>query len=184
VDAGERQEFGNPLRLRAALEAGARVIIAHCASLGESVDLDAPESGGVRVRCSSFDLFARLMEEQLQADAMRGASRRGRLWGDLSAVTFRNRNAGVLHELLRRSEWHARLVYGSDWPLPAIRIMTDLHALQAAGLLRAEDVPLLEELQAYHPLLFDLVLKRQLRGAGDARFADEVFLARAEVAAW
>jgi len=184
VDAGERQEYGNPLRLRAALQAGARVIVAHCASLGDSLDLDAPAKDGIRVRRSSFELFARMMDEQRLADGANDGARRGGLWGDLSAVTFRNRDARVLHELLRRIEWHGRLVNGSDWPLPAIRVMTDLDALRAAGLLRSEDVPLLEELQGYHPLLFDLVLKRMLRGVQGARFADEVFLARPEIAGW
>jgi len=41
VRVGERQHLGNPLRLRRALEHGVRVVVAHCATLGEDRDLDA-----------------------------------------------------------------------------------------------------------------------------------------------
>ena len=36
----EEHDFGNPLRLRRALDAGVRVVVAHCASMGEDRDLD------------------------------------------------------------------------------------------------------------------------------------------------
>lgn len=36
-----RQDYGNPLKLRRALEHGVRVVVAHCASHGEDRDLDA-----------------------------------------------------------------------------------------------------------------------------------------------
>ena len=36
----EAHDFGNPLRLRRALDAGVRVVVAHCASMGEDRDLD------------------------------------------------------------------------------------------------------------------------------------------------
>lgn len=170
VDAADRQEYGNPLRLRRPLQAGVRVIVAHCATLGEFEDLDHPG-----MRRSGFELFVRLMGEQAGGT---------RLWGDLSAITLRNRDPLVVRELVERTEWHARLVHGSDWPLPAIRLMTDLERLQAAGLLQAGDLPPLRELYAYHPLLFDLVLKRSLRGRSGQRFADAVFHARPEIQAW
>lgn len=170
VDAADSQELGNPLRLRRALRAGVRVIVAHCATLGEFEDLDHPAQ-----RASGFALFSRMMEE---------SGPQGGLWGDLSAVTLRNRDVAVLRELLERTGWHGRLVNGSDWPLPAIRVLTDLDGLQAAGLLSAGDLPALRELHAYHPLLFDLVLKRSLRGREGTRFGAEVFEARKEIVAW
>ncbi len=46
-----------------------------------------------------------------------------------------------------------------------------------ARLLAPATVPLLESLREHNPLLFDFVLKRQLR-AGSARFADPVFETR------
>ena len=57
VEAEEHQELGNPLRLRRALDRGVRVIVAHCASLGEGKDLDDPEGASA----DSFDLFLRLL---------------------------------------------------------------------------------------------------------------------------
>jgi hypothetical protein len=41
VKGGNREDFGNPLRLRRPLEQGVRVLVAHCASLGSGLDLDA-----------------------------------------------------------------------------------------------------------------------------------------------
>ena len=55
----EAHDYGNPLRLRRALEAGVRVVIAHCASLGEDRDLDRGENGPY---VDSFSLFARVFE--------------------------------------------------------------------------------------------------------------------------
>jgi mannonate dehydratase len=40
VPGREAHDFGNPLRLRRALDAGVRVVVAHCASMGEDRDLD------------------------------------------------------------------------------------------------------------------------------------------------
>ncbi len=60
VHGGQMQDYGNPLRLRRALDHGVRVIMAHCASLGDGTDLDrGPDAPAV----SNFTLFARLMEE-------------------------------------------------------------------------------------------------------------------------
>ena len=51
----EAHDFGNPLRLRRALDAGVRVVVAHCASLGEDRDLDRGAKGRTSKasRCSS-----------------------------------------------------------------------------------------------------------------------------------
>ena len=60
VKGGNREDFGNPLRLRRPLEQGVRVLVAHCASLGTGLDLDA---GSRPARVDNFALFVRLMEE-------------------------------------------------------------------------------------------------------------------------
>ncbi len=88
---GGVQEYGNPLRLRAALEEGATVIVAHCAIQGDFADLDRPAS---RVPVPSFELFARLMD---------APDHRGRLYGDLSAVVLGGRQPGALARLLSTS---------------------------------------------------------------------------------
>src|SRR5215831_19041786 len=75
---GFSEDLGNPLRLRRALDAGVRVVIAHCASLGEGADLDR----GGTTTLPNFDLFARLMDEPRY---------RSNLVGDISAVIQGNR---------------------------------------------------------------------------------------------
>jgi mannonate dehydratase len=165
VDSDELQELGNPLRLRRALQHGVRVIAAHCGSLGQGLDLDHPGRG----RVPNFELFLRLMDEPRA---------KGELWGELSAVVFRNRDPNVLRTLLERRDLHARLVHGSDYPLPAIRVLISTGKLVQQGFLTATEREALDEVREYNPLLFDLVLKRTLHGPHGERFADEVFLAR------
>ncbi|MBI3937479.1 MAG: amidohydrolase family protein, partial [Betaproteobacteria bacterium] len=55
VHVGDRQGYGNPLLLRRALEHGVRVVVAHCASLGQDRDLDRGVNGPL---VDSFTLFA------------------------------------------------------------------------------------------------------------------------------
>lgn len=155
------QELGNPLRLRRALDHGVTVVVAHCATMGQDVDLDA---GRGAPRRSSFELFARLMGER----------RNGRLYGDISAITLRNREVEVVRALLRREDWHDRLLYGSDYPLPGILPLMSPASLARAGLLDATTAPVLEQVRDHNPLLFDFMLKRLLRD-GRHRFANSVF---------
>lgn len=162
VDAEGDQELGNPLRLRRALDAGVRVFAAHCGSLGSSRDLD-----GDGARRSNFDLFLRLMDEPRYE---------GLLYGEISTVTQVNRFAGVLDRLLERTDLHARLVNGSDWPLPGVNVLFQTRALLREGFLSAEERRLLNELYDHDPLLFDLALKRTVKAPGSgARFAPTVF---------
>jgi hypothetical protein len=42
------------------------------------------------------------------------------LFADISALTQRNRSVEMLRLLIERSEWHPRLLNGSDYPLPGI----------------------------------------------------------------
>ncbi|MBF0165680.1 MAG: amidohydrolase family protein [Magnetococcales bacterium] len=155
--------FGNPLRLRRALDSGVRTVIAHCASLGEDEDSD-----NANRRVPSFTLFTRLMEDP---------SHRDLLYGDISAITLRNRDPTVVRTLLERTEWHPRLLNGSDYPLPGILPLLSPVRFVTAGLLSKDVVPLLNELQEYHPLLADLFLKRHLSAHG-SRFSPRIFETR------
>ncbi len=159
------QEFGNPLRLRRALEHGVRVIVAHCATIGSDIDLDRGPNGP---RVPSFELFARLMDEARYV---------GRLYGELSAVTQRNRAGRPLAVLLERSDWHERLINGSDYPLPGVMPLFSLTRLVRLGLLPEAEAALLSAIRRHNPLLFDFVLKRRLRSAGRG-FAPVVFHTR------
>jgi mannonate dehydratase len=142
-----------------------RVVVAHCASLGKDVDLDQGKGAPHR---SSFELFARLMDDPAWKDL---------LAGDISAITLRNRNLKVVKDLLQRREWHGRLLNGSDYPLPGILPLISPSALADAGLLPREAVADLEWLREHNPLYFDLALKRALRWQGRA-FPASVFATR------
>ena len=154
--------FGNPLRLRRALDHGVRVIVAHCASLGAGVDLDA-RPGGPSV--PNLDLFARLMDDPRYEHL---------LMGDVSALTQANRFPRALGTILERTEWHDRLLNGSDYPLPGVPALYDLERMAEHGFLAADAVPVLEAIQDHNPLLFDFVLKRTV-GRHGARFSPRVF---------
>lgn len=164
VPGAGRDELGNPLLVRAALEQGVRVVVAHCASLGTAPDLDRARPREV----PAFSLFARLMDEDWG----------GRLLGDISVVLQTNRHPDVARTLMMREDWHARLLHGSDYPLPGIPAAIRLPALVSAGLLEAVDLPQLEALREQNPLLFDLALKRVARWRG-ARLSPTVFATRA-----
>jgi uncharacterized protein len=166
VHSPEGQSMGNPLRLRRALDRGVRVVVAHCASLGEDIDLDVGANGP---RVASFILFRRLMEEDRY---------RGRLFGDVSAMMLRNRAGAPLAYVLERTDWHPRLVNGSDYPLPGILPLISVETLVRDGFLPAEIGPVLRELREHNPLLFDFVLKRNLQSKG-RRFDSRVFATRA-----
>ena len=165
--------LGNPLRLRRALEHGVTVILAHCASMGEDRDLDnaagKPESAPW---VDSFSLFERLMDEPAHT---------GRLYGDLSAITQTARAGAPLRRVLERAheggDWAARLLNGSDYPLPAFMPLYSTRGFAEAGLLDAAAVPVLVAIRRHNPLLYDFVLKRSLRLKGKA-LARSVFETR------
>jgi len=165
VLGAEAQGLGNPLRLRAALDEGVRVVAAHCASLGEDLDLDRGANGPI---VPSFALFTRMMGM---------AQYRSRLFGDISAVTQRNRATDVLVTLLERADWHPRLLNGSDYPLPGVMPIFSVRNLVERGLLEASSGELLKTIRIHNPLLFDFALKRALRSNGKA-FAAAIFETR------
>ena len=150
VEAGEDQKYGNPLRFRRALDRGVKVIMAHVASLGASIDLDDPDKREV----SNFDLFLRLMDEKKYE---------GLLFGDISAITQANRLPIPLATIIERKDLHSRLVNGSDYPLPAVNVVIRTSALVSEGFITAQERLLLNEIYDINPLLFDFVLKRTLR---------------------
>jgi predicted TIM-barrel fold metal-dependent hydrolase len=156
VEADEDQKLGNPLLLRRALDRGVKVIVAHCAGLGENEDLDNPENK----RVSNFDLFMRLMNEKRYE---------GLVFGDISAMTQFNRAGKPLTTILEREDLHERLVNGSDYPLPAINVLIRTGPLVKAGYINAAERDSLNEIYDYNPLLFDFVLKRTIRLPGTER---------------
>lgn len=168
VRAEERQRLGNPLLLRRALEHGVTVVVAHCASLGQNLDIDAPEP---QPKVDNFDLFLRLMSESRWE---------GKLFGEVSALTLMNRLGRSLEVTLSDEKLQRRLIYGSDYPVPAINALMQTRALVSQGFLTESERTLLNEIDAVNPLLCDFVLKRTIRHHG-ARFSDDVFMIRSAV---
>lgn len=165
VESEEAQRFGNPLLLRRALDAGVKVIVCHAASSGESEDLDAPG----RPPVENFRLFLRLAEDGKYTD---------RLFADVSALMQFNR-CEHLPELLRREGLHARLLDGSDYPLPAINALIRTGKLAGLGLITDAERELVNEIDRHDPLLFDFVLKRTVRiadGGVERRLPDSAFM--------
>lgn len=153
--------FGNPLRLRRALNAGVRVVVAHCATLGTEVDDDGREA-------RSFDLFAKLMAERQW---------QGQLFGDISAIVLRNRDVEIIKTLLTETAWHSRLLYGSDYPLTGVLPLISVEKFADAGLLADAAVEPLLTLQEHHAFRFDFALKRSLSWQGK-KFANGIFATR------
>jgi uncharacterized protein len=164
VKGPDTQSFGNPLRLRPALDEGVTVIVAHCASLGTDIDLDQGANGP---EVDAFELFKRVFDTPAYKNT---------LLTDLSAVTQMNR-MDVLPALLTRTDWHPRLLNGSDYPLPGVMPLYSLEKMVEASLLEKSDVPLLRTIREHNSILFDFVLKRSIRMNG-ARFPAESFHTR------
>ncbi len=163
IDSQGRQHLGNPLRLRRALDAGVKVIVAHCAVSGKSIDLDDPE----RRKAENFNLLLRLLDTPRYE---------GLLFADISAMTLLNQLGDPLKLILSRSDLHPRLLYGSDYPLPAVDVLNQNGALGFMGYLEKDEVSALDEIQANNPLLYNFVLLRSLRHPETgARFSEDLF---------
>ncbi len=173
VEAEEAQRLGNPLLLRRPLAAGVKVVVAHCASLGQNADIEAPvKPGEAPPQVDNFELFLRLMTDPRYE---------GRLFGELSALPQVNRLGRPLAEMLRREELHHRIVNGSDYPLPAINVLMQTSALEDEGYITEDERAALNEIDRHNPLLFDFVLKRTLKlveNGRESRFPPEAFMIR------
>ena len=164
VEASADQRLGNPLLLRRPLEHGVKTIVAHCAGLGYTEDLDDP----ARKRRHNFHLFLRMMEDKRYD---------GLLFGDISAMTQFNRIGAPLSTIIERADLHHRLVNGSDYPLPAVNVFIRTRPLLRAGYINADERAAVREIYGFNPLLFDLVLKRCLKLPGtNRRLSTSVFL--------
>ncbi|NVJ67385.1 MAG: amidohydrolase family protein [Gammaproteobacteria bacterium] len=159
VKGSDTQELGNPLRLRRALDQGVKVVVAHCATLGENEDLDKTS----KPMTDSFELFKRLMSEYQE-----------NLYGELSATLQINRSPEKLKYLIENQEWHSRLVNGSDYPLPAVMPLISLKRLIRANLLDEKWQADLNLLRQHNGLAFDFAVKRLLQSNGQ-QFSTQIF---------
>jgi predicted TIM-barrel fold metal-dependent hydrolase len=159
---GGDQAHGNPLRMRRALDQGVRVILAHCASDGHDKDLD---NGNKRIK--NIDLFTRIMNTP---------DYKTLVFGEISALTLIN-HAWAIKQILERTDWHDRLLNGSDYPLPGIFPLINTEQLSHMGLIDSEYLPFLQQIKQYNPLMFDFAVKRLIKFNG-IRFANSVFETR------
>jgi mannonate dehydratase len=165
VHGDNMEDFGNPLRLRRPLEHGVKIIVAHCASLGSGIDLDKGKNAPM---IDNFDLFVRLLEEKKYEH---------QLFGEISAITQINRAGEPLNRLISNTDWHPRLINGSDYPLPGVMPLFSLTEFVDRNLLKASEAKTLSSIRKYNPLLFDFVLKRTLKYQGKT-FSSGVFESR------
>ena len=156
---GFGEHLGNPLRLRRPLDAGVKVVVAHCASLG-----DARIDDKRAMEQTNFQHFGQLMDEPRY---------KANLFGDIAAITQGNRMS-VIATLLERRDWHSRLLNGSDYPLPGVVPLIYLQALAEQKLLDPAALDPLRRMRDSNVLLFDFVLKRSLAMKGQG-FAPSVF---------
>jgi uncharacterized protein len=150
VKGAHRNEFLNPLYARIALERGVRLIVAHMATLGTAPDLERRS----QKQTACFDLFARLMNDRMYER---------NLFADTSAVFFCNRDVRVWRGAITNLAWHSRLLHASDHPLPGVWPLYDVNALVEANVLDAQLAPTLVSIRQRNAVLFDFVLKRNVR---------------------
>lgn len=154
--------FNNPLKAHHMLDAGVRIVMAHCASDGFDKDYD---NGNKLV--TSFELFARMMDKPEYEKL---------LFSDISATTLFN-HAWVLKHVLRRADWHHRLLNGTDYPLPGVFPLISSEQFCREGMLAKEHVPFLQEVRKYNPIMFDFAKKRLFYFEGN-KFPASVFETR------
>ena len=105
--------------------------------------------------------------------------------------------------VLSLQDVHHRLVYGSDYPVPAINLVVHTSKMQrysllwffaalpcayspslpppSLGLITSQERAALNELYNYNPLLFDFACKRLVRGPGGERFPPSLFKAHPQI---
>ena len=143
----QHQKFGNPQGFIPALDAGVRVVLAHSGRDGTNIDRFDGR------RKSNFQLFRNMMGM---------AKYRGRLYGDISALTLPN-TLQHLPLILDDPNLCGRMLYGSDYPLPAVSLFNPTGKLVRLGWISPEEEQALDKIYRYNPLLFDFVLKRTIR---------------------
>ena len=160
---GVDQKLGNPLHLRLPLDCGVKVIGAHCASEGNNVDFDDKNLSSI----SNFKLFLRLMDTPKYKDL---------LFGDISSMLLYTRIGEPLTTILDRTDLHENLVFGSDYPVPCVGLISRTDKLQSYGYITKEERELLNEIFTCNPLLFDFVGKRCVKSPNTGNmFSKSIF---------
>ncbi len=147
VEAEAFQKFGNPLRLKTALDMGLKIIVSHLASLGSCAN-----EKGENEQC--FDVFWKLFNNKKYEN---------NLFTDLSGTLIYTRIGRPIDTLIANPALHKRVLYGSDYPLPAVNFLYRTSALLERGYITKGEKELLNEIYDYHPLLFHFVLLKTIK---------------------
>lgn len=158
---GMNLSLDNPLLLRRPLSFGVKVIVSHCATEGKSLDIEVPPHNNI----DNLQLFFRMMEDPKY---------KGLLFGDISGVCNFTR-IEYLQPLLDNTAIHSRLVYGSDYPMPAINLIVQTYLFGNKGLISEKDCDSLGDIYKVNPLMFDFVIKRTLKSKKGNKFNISIF---------
>ncbi|MBA3720932.1 MAG: amidohydrolase family protein [Parachlamydiaceae bacterium] len=151
-------DWGNPLRFRKPLKLGVNVILSHCGHKDLIPDLDHPQ----RILVPGYQLYIRLAREAHQKN-LKGEWK-GKLYGDLAAVTTHYGPEFIRELLLLANEDGFRLIYGSDYPYTnLIKPRNDAYTTcSKAGLVDPRYVKPLQEIREWNPLLANYIFTRVL----------------------
>ncbi|MDH5731156.1 MAG: amidohydrolase, partial [Gammaproteobacteria bacterium] len=81
----------------------------------------------------------------------------------ISAITQINRRQYNFEKIYTSSDWHDRLIQGSDYPLPGVMPIFSLSDFVNKSYLSQAHADVLSQVRKYNPLLFDFMLKRIIR---------------------
>jgi hypothetical protein len=105
-------------------------------------------------KLTGFDLFLSLLSVPRYS---------GVLFGDISAMSAFGRVFALKALLQSSPDVHRRLVYGSDYPVPAVRYIVWTSKFVSKGLITPSQKRQLDIIYQHNPLLFCLVIKRIVR---------------------
>lgn len=163
----EWEDWGNPLRFRNALKLGVNVILAHSGHRDFIPDLDNP---GQNIR--GYQLFFRLAKEAHQKNI--SGEWKGKLYGDLGAVTTFYGPDFVKELLLHVNEPGVRIIYGSDYPYTNLIADDAYEMFEGHEILEDWMTIPLQEIRAWNPLLANFIFARMIKYEGIS-FPDSTF---------
>eukprot|EP01132_Coremiostelium_polycephalum_P000773 gene773-958_t len=144
-------KWGNPLLLQRPLNLGVKIVAVHCGGEGKGFDLDQKYPHPL---VPNVNLFLRLMNQQKYEK---------NLIGDISGIVAYDRIDSIVSLIDQDSSIHNRLIYGSDYPIPAVNLAVITTILANRHLITPDERDLVNEIYQYNPILFDFVLKRILK---------------------
>lgn len=159
----KHQKLGYPEYLENALNAGVTVIMSHC-------------GGDKKLKIGCKDSQKSFLEMMNKANKKPEWS----LYGETSAITLK-KNIPHLVNLLGNENLKNKILYGSDYPLPATYSLYPVNKLIKQGFLSPVLKKPLKEIFDYNPLIFDFVLKRTIKHPRTNKgFPEEAFISLPE----